>query len=339
MNILIAGGGNHIGAHIYVALHNAGYRPVIVDHFSRSCLSLLRGLRQLLGQEARYEAGELRDEAWLQGVVRRYKPVGTIHIGEPARRPPGLTPGLRDLQRRMDDLITLMRILDEENCRVIQMASSCSVYPGDLFHPIREHTALRPHHIDSHDKMLEEELLRGVCELRPDWTAGILRHFDVQGAHPSGCIGESVAHSDKSLLARLIEAARDGRSTFRVQTFEGLTPDGSAIRDFVHVQDLAEAHAKAIDTLLEYGESFTVNVGTGRAHSVLELMRMVEHISGRAIPWTFDDLPNAESAHCVADTELCTQLLSWRAQLPLEIICADAWRWHIGQPPGYPASA
>lgn len=338
MNILIVGGGNHIGGHIYAALQHSGFQPVIVDAFSLPCLNMLTGLRLLLGREARYEAGDRRDLVWLQSIVHRYKPACTIYLGQDDKKLGRPLQQLQERHERIDHLIALMRILDEENCRVIQMVSSSAVYARDQPIPAREDQARLPRHIDSHDKMLEEGLLRGVCELRPDWAAGILRHFHVVGAHPSGCLGEPVLHPDKSLLGQLMDAARSGRSPFRVQSFHGETPDGSAFVDFVHVQDVAEAHVKAVAALLEYGESFTVNVGTGRGHSVLELIRLVERISGRPIPWVFDDDLNGAPPHCVADTELCAQLLSWRAQLPLDIICADAWRWHMGQPPGYPAS-
>lgn len=339
MNVLLVGGGNHIGGHIYAALLHAGYHPVIVDTFNLPCLGMITGLRRLLGREIRYEAGDMRDLLWLQGIVHRYKPVCTVYIGQAQHKLGHPLQQAQDLYERIDQLITLMRILDEENCRVIQMVSSSAVYARDQPIPAREDSAQAPGHIDSHDKMLEEELLRGVCQLRPDWTAGILRHFHVVGAHPSGCLGEPVVEADRSLLGRLMDAARGGRSPFRVQWFEGETPDGSAFIDFVHVQDVAEAHVRALETLLEYRESFTVNLGTGRGHSVLELIRMVERTSGRSIPWVFDEDLNDDPPHCVADTELCAQLLSWRAQLPLDIVCADAWRWHMSQPPVYRASA
>jgi UDP-glucose 4-epimerase len=339
MNVLIVGGSNHLGAHLYAALHQAGYRPVIVDAFSKSWLHMRSGLRRLLGREPVQEAGDMSDPLWLQGLVRRYKPVCTLYMSPAVQHLSHRLQRMQDLQVRLDRLVSLMGFLDQEKCRTIQFVSSSTVYSTPQTTPLREDSAKLPLYIDSHNKMFEEELLRGVCALRPEWTVSILRQFHVLGTHPSGCLSEPMTPSHPNLMSRIMAAAQVGHTPLRVQSHGGQTPDGSACLDFVHIQDVAQAHVKALDALLTFDESFTVNVGTGRSHSVLELVRAVEHISGNAIDWGFDDLLEDDPPHCVADIELCAELLAWRAQLPMETMCADAWRWHQGLPPGYAASA
>lgn len=333
MNILIAGGCDYLGSHIYVALRNAGYHPVLLGEFTATCFESLKGLKKLLGCEPRFEAGHLQNRTWLRQQIKRFQPFCTIYIEANKSSPSRPLSFGSTTDEGIENLLSLMRALDENSCRKIQFASSSTAYPKDGKNAHRENVLLSPMLAIDHLPVLQEELIRSVCSLRRDWSAAILRHFHVMGAHPSGCIGEPRGAGPHSLMSRLIHAASTEGAIFEMDCHRNITPDGSAVRDFVHVQDVAEAHVKALDTLLEYQDNFTVNIGTGRACSVHELLCALENTSGRRIPWKYSPAPQIEPAYCVADTRLSTELLSWRPQLSTEIICADAWHWHSRHPP------
>lgn len=334
MNILIAGGGGYLGSHIYIALHNARYSPVIVDSFDAETRDTLQGLRGLLGHSPSFEVGSLQDKRWLRSLLATYRPDGAIYIPREPDKQRGITARLKDLHQRMEDLISLLHAMDERGARLIQMASTCEVYPGHRSKPLREDTPRLPGTIHGRDRLLEEDLITGITSLRDDWQGAVLRHFHVLGAHPSGCIGTSRRSDQQSLMFRLGEAALQDDTCFEIEDLGELTPDRSSVRDFIHVQDVAEAHVRSIETLLDYGESYTVNIGTGIGHSVLHLIGTMERTIGRSIPWRFSDVFDEGPEHSVADTRLCAELMGWRAQLPLDIMCADAWRWQRGAPPG-----
>jgi len=335
MNILLTGGAGYIGSHTCIAFVEAGYTPVILDNFDNSHPAVLERLQEITGRAIPCETGDVRDTARLEDVLRRRQVAAVVHfagakaVGESVAQP------LKYFSNNICGTVSLLQAMQAAGCRTLVFSSSATVYGDPASVPIIENFPVAHTNPYGHSKLVCEEMLNAVRKADANWRIGTLRYFNPVGAHPSGRIGEDPAGPPNNLVPYVSQVAAGRRPFLSVYGNDYDTPDGTGVRDYIHVQDLAEGHVAALKALVEQERSFTVNLGTGSGHSVLEVVRAFEQASGRPVPFRFAPRRPGDVAQCYADPSLAQGLLGWRAARTLPQMCADAWRWQSANPDGY----
>jgi UDP-glucose 4-epimerase len=335
MNILLTGGAGYIGSHTFIALAEAGYTPVILDNFSNSHPKVLERLGRITGRPVACEEGNALDTPFVQGVLRRHAIAGVIHfagdkaVGESVAQP------LKYYRNNIGGAVSLMQAMQDAGCGVLVFSSSATVYGDPASVPIREDFPRSHTNPYGHTKLVIEDMLAAQCVAQPSWKVAVLRYFNPVGAHASGLIGEDPAGIPNNLMPYIAQVAMGARPVLQVFGNDYQTPDGTGVRDYIHVSDLAEGHVAALKSLLEGQRGFTVNLGAGRGYSVLEVVRAFEKASGREVPFTIAPRRPGDVAQCYADPALAREILGWEAARSLGEMCADAWRWQSRNPNGY----
>ncbi|NNU43679.1 UDP-glucose 4-epimerase GalE [Ramlibacter montanisoli] len=341
-SVLLTGGAGYIGSHTFVALREAGFEPVILDNFANSHPAVLERLGRITGRAPVIEQGDVLDTAFVEAVLRRHRPVGVIHfagdkaVGESVAQP------LKYFHNNIGGAVSLLRAMEEvclgqgaSGLPTLVFSSSATVYGDPATVPITEDFPRSHTNPYGHTKLVIEDMLQAVLLAQPAWRIGVLRYFNPVGAHPSGLIGEDPSGIPNNLMPYVTQVAVGLRPHLNVFGHDYPTPDGTGVRDYIHVQDLAAGHVAALQALLARPRSFTVNLGTGRGYSVLEVVRAFEQASGRPVPYQLVDRRAGDVAQCYADPSLARELLGWEARRSLQEMCADAWRWQSGNPRGY----
>ena len=335
LTILLTGGAGYIGSHTYVALAEAGYSPVILDNFSNSDPAVLERLRRLTGQPVLCERGNVADTTLMQDLILRHRIDAVIHfagfkaVGESVAQP------LKYYANNLGGMTSLLQAMDAAGCRTLVFSSSATVYGDPASVPITENFPRSHTNPYGHTKLVCEDMLAALRLANPAWRTGVLRYFNPVGAHPSGLIGEDPAGPPNNLMPYVAQVAVGKRPYLNVYGNDYVTPDGTGVRDYIHVQDLAQGHVAAVQALLGKDESFTVNLGTGQGHSVLDVVRAFEQASGRPVPYQFAPRRAGDVAQCYADSSLAERILGWRATHSLADMCVDTWRWQQDNPNGY----
>lgn len=339
--ILLTGGAGYIGSHTAVALQAAGFQPLLLDNFSNSHPAVLGRLAKILGSEPVLERGDVRDRPWLMDVLRRHRPAGVIHlagfkaVGESVVKP------LAYYDNNVGGTVLLLQALQEwaqeqgSSPIPLVFSSSATVYGYPQTVPIPESAARSATNPYGHTKLVIEDILSATAAAQPGWAMAILRYFNPVGAHGSGMIGEDPKGIPNNLMPFVTQVAVGRRERLSVFGSNYLTVDGTGVRDYIHVMDLAEGHVAALRHLLSTGRGLTVNLGTGKGTSVLQLVAAFEQASGRPVPYALVDRRPGDVAACYADPTRARELLGWQARRDLEAICLDAWRWQSGNPDGY----
>lgn len=333
--VLLTGGAGYIGSHTYVALTEAGYQPVILDNFSNSHPLVLDRLAHLTGQRVLCERGDVLDTGQVAEVLRRYHCVAAIHfaglkaVGESVQQP------LRYHHTNVGGLVSLLQAMDSAGCRAVVFSSSATVYGDPASVPIKEDFPCAPESPYARTKLACEDILASLETSDPTWRVGILRYFNPVGAHPSGLIGEDPHGVPNNLMPYVAQVAVGKRPALRVFGNDYATPDGTGVRDYLHVTDLAEGHVAALRALIGQHPSFTVNLGTGEGTSVLGVVNAFARASGRPVPFEFVPRRAGDVAQYFADVSRAEALLDWRASRNIEDMCRDAWRWQQNNPDGY----
>ena len=329
--ILLTGGAGYIGSHTWLALLEAGYRPVILDDFSTSQTKVLQRLHQLAGVAPASVRGSVSDTSMVEALLRQHRIAAVVHfagfkaVGESVAQP------LKYYVNNLGGTVSLLQAMAAAGCRTLVFSSSATVYGDAATVPIAEHSPRSHTNPYGHTKLVCEDMLAALHQADPSWRIGVLRYFNPVGAHPSGLIGESPAGTPNNLMPLLAQVAAGVRPRLSVYGQDFPTPDGTGVRDYIHVQDLALGHVAALRALLRGDGGFTVNLGTGRGHSVLEVIQAFEQACGRSVPWQFVARRPGDVATCYADPTLAERLLGWRATRSLADMCADAWRWQQTQ--------
>jgi UDP-glucose 4-epimerase len=335
MNILLTGGAGYIGSHTYVALAQAGYTPVILDNFANSHPRVIERLETITGKPVICERGDVLDSALMESLLRRHAIAGVIHfagdkaVGESVAKP------LKYYRNNIGGAVSLLEAMQAAGCEIMVFSSSATVYGDPASVPIREDFPRSHTNPYGHTKLVIEDMLAAQCTAKPSWKVAVLRYFNPVGAHPSGLIGEDPADVPNNLMPYIAQTATGKRPQLQVFGSDYATPDGTGVRDYIHVCDLAEGHVAALGCLLEKGRNLTVNLGTGRGHSVLEVVRAFEKASGREVPYKIAPRRPGDVAQCWADPSLARELLGWQAKRDLDEMCADSWRWQSSNPKGY----
>jgi UDP-glucose 4-epimerase len=335
MRILLSGGAGYIGAHTCVELAARGHEVEIADSLVNSSLSAVQRLQQVIGAPVPLHQVDLRDKAGLAGVFAAAPFDAVLHfaalkaVGESCEKP------LEYFDNNIGGTIALLQAMKTARVRHLVFSSSATVY-GDPEHvPVREDARLQVTNPYGRTKLVMEQLIEDLCRHDADFRAASLRYFNPVGAHASGLIGEDPSGTPNNLMPYICQVAVGRRDKLQVFGGDYPTVDGTGVRDYIHVVDLARAHADALEYLLREDRSLTVNLGTGRGVSVLELLRGFQQASGREIPYEIVARRPGDVATVYADSTLAQQLLGWRAQLDVEAMCRDAWRWQSMNPQGY----
>jgi UDP-glucose 4-epimerase len=333
--VLLTGATGYIASHTWLALLAAGFEVVGIDNFCNSSPEVLNRLRELSGKEPQFEQVDVRDGAALDAVFARRRIDAAVHfaalkaVGESTQKP------LAYYANNVGGLINLCEAMDRHACRALVFSSSATVYGKPETLPIREDAPLAAANPYGATKLMGEDILRDVERADPRWKIALLRYFNPVGAHESGRIGEDPRGTPNNLMPYITQVAVGKRDTLQVFGSDYDTPDGTGVRDYIHVVDLAEGHVAALRYLIGQQRSITANLGTGRGHSVLELVRAFEQASGRAIPHQIVGRRPGDIDACYADPTRARELLGWQATRGIEAMCVDSWRWQRLNPNGF----
>ena len=333
--ILLTGASGYIASHTWLALHAAGFEVAGLDDFSNSSPEVLKRLAALGADVSRFVQADVCDAAALDAAFERWPIEAVVHfaalkaVGESVAEP------LRYYAVNVGGLVALARCMQRHGCKRFVFSSSATVYGVPERLPIAEDAPLATTSPYGATKLVSEGILRDVERADPAWRIALLRYFNPVGAHESGSLGEDPRGTPNNLMPYVTQVAVGKRA--RLQVFGGDYPtaDGTGVRDYLHVVDLAEGHVAALRHLLKGGDSITVNLGTGTGSSVLELVHAFERASGRPIPYDVVARRPGDIAACYADPALAERLIGWRAQRNLDAMCADSWRWQTMNPGGY----
>lgn len=336
MRILVTGGAGYIGSHTTLVLLQQGHDVVVVDNLDNSKPEALRRVAQLAGRAAVLHQVDVRDDAGLDAVMAEARPEAVIHfaglkaVGESVQQP------RRYYQNNVAGTLTLLDVMDRHGVRTLLFSSSATVYGDPASVPITEEFPLSATNPYGRSKLMVEEILRDLHRAEPAWALGILRYFNPVGAHESGRIGEDPTGVPNNLVPFLTQVAVGRWPEAAIFGDDYPTPDGTGVRDYIHVVDLAEGHVRALEYLGRGPGLLTLNLGTGRGHSVREMVAAVERASGRPVPCRVAPRRPGDVAQCWADPSRAAELLGWRAERDLDQMCRDAWRWQQANPEGYP---
>ena len=335
--VLLTGATGYIGSHTWLALLAAGYRVVGVDNFSNSSPEVLNRLRELAGAEPVFESLDVTDAEAVAELLQRRAVDAVVHfaafkaVGESTARP------LAYYANNLGGLLTLCTALQRRGVKRFVFSSSATVYGDPRELPIREDAPLSATNPYGQTKLMGEQMLADLASADPGWQNAVLRYFNPVGAHESGRIGEDPRGTPNNLMPYVAQVAVGRMPLLRVFGDDYPTPDGTGVRDYIHVVDLAEGHVAALRRRLQQPRSFTVNRGTGRGYSVLEVVRAYEAASGRPVPYEVVPRRPGDVAACWADPSRAQALLGWRATRDLARMCADSWRWQSMNPNGFEA--
>ena len=326
--ILVTGGTGFIGSHTCLELIADGYQVLVLDNLSNSQESVLDALEQISGTRPEFIRGDIRDRILLDRIFQEHDIAAVIHfaglkaVGESVSQP------LNYYDNNIAGTVTLMQAMQQAGVRSLVFSSSATVYGDPQQLPIPEDHPLSATNPYGHTKLVLEEIMGNVYRSEPGWRIGLLRYFNPVGAHPSGLIGEAPQGVPNNLMPYVAQVASGQREQVQVFGQDYDTPDGTGVRDYIHVMDLAQGHVAALRYLQENEpELLAVNLGTGRGYSVLEMIQAFARSSGRDIPYTIAPRRPGDIASCWADTRLAREKLNWTADKDIQEMCDDAWRW------------
>jgi UDP-glucose 4-epimerase len=335
---LVTGGAGYIGSHTCVELLNEGHDLLVVDNLHNSRREALRRVAEITGRAPELARVDVRDERALRPILLEGGFDAVIHfaglkaVGESTQIP------LEYYDNNLAGTISLCRVLCEAGVKNIVFSSSATVYGDPASVPIREDFPTSATNPYGRSKLFIEQILGDLYRADPAWNVVLLRYFNPVGAHPSGRIGEDPNGVPNNLMPFISQVAVGRLTRLRVFGNDYDTPDGTGVRDYIHVVDLAKGHLKALERLAEGPGLVTYNLGTGRGYSVLEMVRAFERVSARAVPFDIVERRPGDIATCYADPTLAREELGWTAELGLEDMVRDAWRWQSGNPDGYAPS-
>jgi UDP-glucose 4-epimerase len=336
--ILVTGGVGYIGAHICVELLREGYDVLILDNLCNSSRLTIERISGLAGVRPGFIEGDVRNRALLERVFNDYPIDAVVHcaglkaVGESVREP------LRYFETNVSGSVNLCQAMADAGVHTLLFSSSATVYGECGQMPLDESCALgQPTNPYGHSKLMAENVMGSIARSDPRWSVGLLRYFNPIGAHPSGWLGEAPTTAPNNLLPYLLQVATGQQKELSIFGDDYPTPDGTGVRDYIHVMDLAEGHLKALDYLQRKSGVHLWNLGTGRGYSVLEMVNAFERVSGMTIALKTTPRRSGDIAQCWADPGKAARELGWCATRNLDEMLRDAWRWQCQNPHGYEA--
>ena len=335
MRVLVTGGAGYIGSHTCVEMLAAGHEVVVVDNLCNSKEESLRRVREIAGRDFSFVKADLRDRPALDAIFRAQPIDAVIHfaglkaVGESVQRP------LDYYDNNLGGTLTLSLAMAAAGVKAIVFSSSATVYGDPVSVPIRERFPLSVTNPYGRSKLFIEEILRDLQVSDPAWNCVLLRYFNPVGAHPSGRIGEDPSGIPNNLMPYVAQVAVGKLPRLRVFGADYPTPDGTGVRDYIHVVDLARGHLAALNKLQENPGTLVYNLGTGRGYSVLEMVAAFERASGRPVPYEIVARRPGDIATCYADPAKAQEELGWQAEFGIDVMVTDAWRWQSLNPNGF----
>ncbi|END2490508.1 TPA: UDP-glucose 4-epimerase GalE [Vibrio vulnificus] len=335
MNILVTGGSGYIGSHTCIQMIEAGMTPIILDNLYNSKLLVLDRIEQVTGVRPAFYQGDIRDSEILQHVFAQHDIQGVIHfaglkaVGESVEKP------LMYYDNNVSGSLNLVREMDKAGVKSLIFSSSATVYGDPASVPIREDFPTSATNPYGRSKLMVEECLTDFHKANPDWSITLLRYFNPVGAHESGLLGEDPQGIPNNLLPFVAQVAVGRREKLGVFGDDYPTPDGTGVRDYIHVIDLADGHLAALNKVGQQAGLHIFNLGTGQGNSVLEMVAAFEKAAQRPIPYEIKPRRAGDIAECWADPAYAEQVLGWKATRSLETMVVDTWRWQSNNPNGY----
>ncbi len=339
--ILVTGGAGYIGSHTCVSLLEDGYQVLVLDNFSNSTSKSLNRVEELTKRKLNVVEGDIRDKNTLRKIFTEYDIEAVMHfaafkaVGESVSKP------IDYYDNNVCGSLALLEIMNEFACKRFIFSSSATVYGDPSEVPIYENTVLSTTSPYGTSKLTVENVLKDIVKSDPSWKVAILRYFNPVGAHKSGMIGENPKGLPNNLMPFILDVVSGKREKLFIFGADYPTKDGTGVRDYIHVTDLAEGHLRALHYLTTSGDTakdcrpLIVNLGTGRGYSVFDVIKTVEQVSGRRVPYEVTSRRPGDIATCFADTSYAKKVLDWETQLDMYDMCEDALRWRYLNPNGY----
>ena len=327
MNVLLTGGAGFIGSHAAAMLAEAGHYVVIVDNLSNSDASVLRRLERVCGHPLPFVEGDIRDSALMRSTMKQHGVQSVMHfaglkaVGESNEKP------LDYYSNNVQGTISLLQALDQCDVRHLVVSSSATVYGQPQYLPLDEAHPTSATNPYGRTKLHIEEMLRDVAASSAQWRFVCLRYFNPVGAHSSGLLGEAPRGTPNNLMPYVAQVAVGTRAHLNVWGDDYDTPDGTGVRDYIHVMDLVEGHLAALNFLQDNAGWSAINLGTGTGYSVLDMVKAFEQASQRAVPYKIEPRRQGDVASCYANPQLALNKLGWRATRSLQDMCDSAWAW------------
>ncbi len=335
MQILLTGGAGYIGSHTCVELLNSGYDVVVADNLYNSNVESLKRVKQITGKDVKFYKADILDKKAMRKIFKKNKIDVVIHfaglkaVGESNKIP------LKYYENNISGTVALCEVMNEFNCKNIVFSSSATVYGVAEKMPLTEDMPLGAINPYGRTKLFIEDILRDLCNSDSDWSVALLRYFNPIGAHPSGLIGEDPKGIPNNLMPYVAQVAVGRLKELSVFGNDYDTVDGTGVRDYIHVVDLARGHVKAVDFVSDNKGCEAINLGTGNGVSVLELVEAFKKASGVNVPYKIVERREGDPAKVYANADKAKQLLNWEAEFGIEQMCRDSWNWQSNNPNGY----
>ena len=335
MNILVTGGTGYIGSHTCISLIEAGYTPIIIDNLSNSHRVVLDRIQQIAGVRPKFYLGDIQDRATLDKVFAENQIAAVIHfaalkaVGESTQQP------LKYYRNNIAGTLTLFEAMQAAGVKNFVFSSSATVYGDPETVPITEDSSRSATNPYGQTKLMMEQIAEDLQRADHQWSMTLLRYFNPVGAHPSGLIGEDPQGIPNNLMPFVAQVAVGRREKLSVFGDDYPTPDGTGVRDYIHVMDLAEGHVKALQHCTDKPGTHIYNLGTGQGYSVLDMVKAFSHTSGKPIPYEIVARRPGDIAECWAAPDKAARELNWQCSRTLEDMTNDSWRWQSMNPHGY----
>ena len=331
----MTGGAGYIGSHTVVQLLQRGAEVLILDNFGNSKPEVINRIEKITSRRPDYVVGDVRDRALLRSIFNNHKIDWVIHfaglkaVGESVRKP------LEYYENNVSGSLVLLEEMACAEVKSLVFSSSATVYGDPASVPITEDFPLKTTNPYGQSKLMVEDILRDLHNSDNSWSIALLRYFNPVGAHESGLIGEDSRGIPNNLMPFIAQVAVGNRAKLAVFGNDYPTPDGTGVRDYIHVDDLASGHLAAMNALNTQGGLITVNLGTGRGYSVLEMIKAFEKVSGKSVAFEVANRRSGDIAACYADPAKAKDILGWVAHYDIDRMCGDAWRWQSMNPLGF----
>ncbi|KAF2076905.1 hypothetical protein CYY_001808 [Polysphondylium violaceum] len=333
--VMVTGGAGYIGSHTVVEMVNAGFTPIIVDNFSNSSMEAIKRVEEITGKQIEFHNIDLLDEKGLDEIFETRNINSVIHfaglkaVGESNKVP------IKYYENNINGTVNLLKLMDKHGVKKLVFSSSATVYGDPHTVPITEEFPLSATNPYGRTKLYIEGVMQDVCASDSEWNCVLLRYFNPVGAHPSGQIGEDPKDIPNNLMPYITQTAIGKRPVLNIFGNDYNTPDGTGVRDFIHVVDLAKGHIAALSALYRKKGCHAYNLGTGRGYSVLEMVEALKKASGKDVPYQIVARRKGDVGSSYADPSKAFKELGWRATLNQDDMCRDAWKWQSLNPNGY----
>jgi len=333
--ILVTGGVGYIGSHTCIELIKEGYVVVVVDNLSNSSCESLKRVEKITGHKIHFYQENIGDSLALRKIFTQHHIDGVLHFAGLKSITESIEKPFEYYKNNVSNTIELCDVMKQFNCKTFVFSSSATVYGDPHTVPIKEDFSLSATNPYGRSKLMIEEFLQDVFVSDDGWHVALLRYFNPVGAHKSGLIGEDPNGAPSNLMPYISQVAVGMRERLNIFGDDYKTHDGTGVRDYIHVVDLAKGHVKALQALEGNPQVLTVNLGTGNGYSVLDMVKAFEKASGKNVPYEVVDRRAGDISTCYADPTYAAKRLDWRAEHDLDEMCEDTWRWQSMNPDGY----